>query len=1123
VVDLLGVNTGLRCRRHSGEEYAKTEFRMAGPRNPIREFYTGDYRALEGEFVSLVREVRSADALSPLVVIVTSRLLGLHLRRHLAEKGTPHINVRFFTMEDLADHIAEPLLYRSGKTRMPGFASTPVMAEALRSVSAGTREFYFSGIIDCPGFHDAMLATIGDLEEAAFSPDDLRRAARRPGLRKAVHLKKLEDLTAVWERYRCLLEEMAWVDDYQVMLAAAEHLPSSGLIGSAVSVLVYGFYDLNALQRRFLERCIDVKDTIAFVPFEQQRAFEFVKPTLAWLESRGFKRRQAVGNGDADQSPVLAHLRKHIFEETLEEVQPQDAVDFISAPGEVREVREIARRMGSEAQLGDIRSHEAGILLRNPAAYGAILRETFERLGVEPYMPEGKPLSETVEGRSVLLLVEAFAHSYARSEVMEFITFAPLRPDRVQRKTGGACPVHRWDSASVAAGIVEGRDEWEERLSRLHKEYQGRSEAGSYTDNDKRGRAFDAEDIDALRRFMRRLATLLDAFGKAGTWEEKSAALMKALRELTEDGPHTGEVTEAMAGLGELDRLAAPPSHTEFVQAVRECLDGEAIRLGRFQRQGPAVVSLTSARGIPFKLVVIPGMTEKGFPPVIRQDAILLDHEREVLNKAVAGTGPLHLMSRQRLDEERLLFRLAVGAADRRLLMTFPRLTIGTARERLPSSFVLAAVEALTGRKAYFDTIESTGAFHRVPLAEIAVAEPLEAVDQTEFDLAATLSNIRERTPEGILFLRRHSAFFGEGLRLESARWGTPLFTAYDGILAGAEARQLLERHHGIVGRKVSATRLETYAACPFGYLLSVILGVEPLLEPEQAQTISALDKGALVHRILWEFLTTLKEAKSEPLTVGPGDLRVLRRIAEKACREFEKSGVVGYPVMWELEKNTIRAWLDEFFEEETDLNELHPAYFEVRYGMRPRSTEESEISTEQPVPLEFGKRRILLRGRIDRIDLSDDGRRARIIDYKTGKPQAKEDDFQGGTALQLPLYLHAARHILAPLHNGIDAVSAEYYHLAANGKKRHIGFSADSLRAKRDELNSILDTIVDGIAGGLFFPLAGDLCRWCGFALACGPHRQQILERKYGDPRAEAFLRMRGEITVGPDKGGTE
>jgi superfamily I DNA/RNA helicase len=78
-----------------------------------------------------------------------------------------------------------------------------------------------------------------------------------------------------------------------------------------------------------------------------------------------------------------------------------------------------------------------------------------------------------------------------------------------------------------------------------------------------------------------------------------------------------------------------------------------------------------AARGVPFKMVIIPGVAEKSFPPLIRQDAILLDHERKILNRSLGGkeTEPLPLKTEGRLEEERLLYRLAIGAAKEKLTL----------------------------------------------------------------------------------------------------------------------------------------------------------------------------------------------------------------------------------------------------------------------------------------------------------------------------------------------------------------------------------------------------------------------------------------------------------------------
>ena len=224
-----------------------------------------------------------------------------------------------------------------------------------------------------------------------------------------------------------------------------------------------------------------------------------------------------------------------------------------------------------------------------------------------------------------------------------------------------------------------------------------------------------------------------------------------------------------------------------------------------------------AARGVPFKMVIIPGMVEKSFPPLIRQDAILLDHERKILNRSLGGkeTEPLPLKTEGRLEEERLLYRLAIGAAKEKLILSFPRIEIGTGRERLPSSFLLASVKALTGESTDFQKFEKFPGFVRIPLSEIAVKSPEKALDEVEFDISIGQQKMEEKKAEALLYLRELSPFFGRGLQLESSRWGKRTFTGFEGILSSKEALQVLRERYSIFKKSISPTRLEAYASLP--------------------------------------------------------------------------------------------------------------------------------------------------------------------------------------------------------------------------------------------------------------------------------------------------------------------
>ena len=232
-------------------------------------------------------------------------------------------------------------------------------------------------------------------------------------------------------------------------------------------------------------------------------------------------------------------------------------------------------------------------------------------------------------------------------------------------------------------------------------------------------------------------------------------------------------------------------------------------------------------------------------------------------------------------------------------------------------------------------------------------------------------------------------------MRAEARRWGEKKFTEFDGVLTGRESRAALERFLGKKESSFSPTRLETYARCPYRYFLQALLSLAPWEETDKLEALSPIDRGALVHRILFLFFSRLKEENRFPLAAQARSYlnSVLMELAEKAFQEFAQEKATGYPLLWSLEKSRILASLEGFVKTELkDLECFEPAYLEQSFNC--------------PFPLD-GKRAIVLRGRIDRIDLSPDGRQARIIDYKTGYPQPIGDgEFKGGEALQLPLYL---------------------------------------------------------------------------------------------------------------------
>jgi ATP-dependent helicase/DNAse subunit B len=1078
-----------------------------------RILLTGDYPALESSFFNEIKATRAQDPFNPLLILVSSKLLGLHLRRLLSENGIPHFNLRFKTLEEFAREVSTPNLLSQGKKEIPSHGDEVIIGQISKSLAEKEKEFYFHNISDRPGFHRAILATLKDLKDSCLSPEQMDHILSDTEIAKQVHLQKLKDLLSLWKAYEKRLQDLGWYDESDVMTSACQLVKDSIYQKQTPRMIIYGFYDFNIVQKQLLQACLNEKETIIFLPYIPTQAFEYVKPTLNWLKDNGFKETSIEIPETKKRSQLLYHLCHHLFNSGKPVEIPPDVIQIVSAPGEPREVQEVTRKILRASQEKEIAFHEIGVLLRGPEEYSRLFRETFDGLGINPYLRDGLPLNETQAGRSLLMLLNIIKRNFSRRSVIEFATFAKLPSERFSTGKEFLLTPSQWDAISIHAGIVEGKKEWEERLERLRESWIKKGEEEEEGEGRRRFHKGDIVAVDQLIRFIKELFKYLQQLEASNTWNGKAAALLGAFDGLVEQDEESIIVKQAVKRLSEIDLTGIHPSQADFSRLVEEILREDVIPTGRFQRNGPTIVNLMAARGVPFKMVIIPGMAEKSFPPLIRQDAILLDHERKILNRSLGGkkNEPLPLKAEGRLDEERLLFRLAVGAAKEKLILSFPRIEIGTGKERLPSSFLLASVKALTGESTDFQKFQKFPGFVRIPLSEIAVKSPEKALDEVEFDISIGQKKLEEKNAEALLYLREISPFFGRGLLLESSRWGKRIFTSYEAILSSKEAMQILRERYSIFMKSISPTRLEAYASCPYQYLLNGIMGIEALTEPEKEATINPLDKGTLVHSILWEFFTDLKKGRGSLLELKPKDLERLLETANKKFIEFEQMGVTGYSMLWEVEKRNILDNLVDFFNEELNDTEFIPTYFEVRYGMKNLDFQESEISTEDPVPLKLAGKTINLRGRIDRIDLTKDAKRARVRDYKTGKVSAKPNDFQGGRTLQLPLYLYAARQLLGRIHKEIEVDSAEYYFLKSG---KPVGFEGSELKAKEAKLQEILKAIAGSIEDGVFIAVPDGQCRYCDFRIICGSWAQILFERKAKDPRVKRYLEMFAEET---------
>ncbi|HKI43814.1 MAG TPA: PD-(D/E)XK nuclease family protein, partial [Balneolales bacterium] len=232
-----------------------------------------------------------------------------------------------------------------------------------------------------------------------------------------------------------------------------------------------------------------------------------------------------------------------------------------------------------------------------------------------------------------------------------------------------------------------------------------------------------------------------------------------------------------------------------------------------------------------------------------------------------------------------------------------------------------------------------------------------------------------------------------------------------------------------------SISQLDQYAISPLEFFFQRVLRLEPL--EEYSDEIEATVKGDVVHKILQEYYTRDSTYAPGLPVIAPSLIsndekrkqawQRLMIISEKVLEDH--AGQTGYtnspfPGVFKLQ---LQRLLDGFLKREMarsgmllsePLHDLKPAgcYPDSRFGMEYGWAYEPELKSV-PFP-------VRLRGFIDRIDHSPDGKQALVFDYKTGTSSVKKfkDDINKGMSFQLPVYARAL------LHEGCERFAGGYY-----------------------------------------------------------------------------------------------
>ena len=272
-----------------------------------------------------------------------------------------------------------------------------------------------------------------------------------------------------------------------------------------------------------------------------------------------------------------------------------------------------------------------------------------------------------------------------------------------------------------------------------------------------------------------------------------------------------------------------------------------------------------------------------------------------------------------------------------------------------------------------------------------------------------------------------------------------------------------------------SASEIEAYLQCPYGWFYSY--AVRPR---ELEREFGAAEEGSYAHELLRRAYASLLEA---------GEMRVTPAVLDRALDTLRRAGA-------ELDKESGAA---------PDISQRLVSRAGHALGREHHQAGRRDVrrvSARVPgVGVRYRRRAwtsgsFRLRGRVDRVDVDDEGR-AIVMDYKRSAVPKAADILEAGK-VQIPLYFKAVEAIL-----GLEPIAGLYRSLAKttvrglvrSGELSPIGITSTDIKSA-EEFAEIVEgglalsaEAVEGMRSGRIAcePRKPASCTYCGAALFCG------------------------------------
>ncbi len=811
---------------------------------------------------------------------------------------------------------------------------------------------------------------------------------------------------------------------------------------------------------------------------------------------------------------------------------PGGRLGRFSAPDPREEARQLARRALRSIEAG-VPPEQIAIVYRDLSEESEWVVEALEELGIPSHLRRGAPLSASHAARTAFELPLVVEENFPAHRVAKLMAsrYAPAVSTGAPEAPG---TLLAWASISDdELGGELGCGAYQARLLALRAQLERRGSTSQA-----RGASVLLERCSALFPRLRRIhasapfAELLrqwwtcagelglpDSLRQAEPRSDEATLIGRAvLRSLARDQSAGESLQQMVTELEEVLKLMPASSHPIGRRTFHRwlidlaadfSLSPEASRVGAV-----SVLDVRELVNRRFQHVLIGGLTEERFPGREEPDSLFSAEERLAINQRV-GRPVFRLFvgeHDQRVSEDRLLFYLALTAAEEEVTLSYSR-TGSRGEERVPSSFWKELERRSGGEVEVVASRPVPGIRQIVCEQELRERSSLEAAIRTDL-------RIEEPDPAGKALAKRVQGedWFEEARALAAIEeerlrfFSDPMrpVGAFSGWVGPAGLQNALaDLLRFGPDRPLTASALSKFGNCGFQGFLSYALRLE---SPDEAdEELNARERGSFWHKMM-EILF-LKLAASgllnRPIEEIPSE--IIEHSLNEAALDVERSGRVGHPLLWKLSRDRAAAMSRKLLQKDhrgLPFDGLSPVHAELHFG-RPQAPAGWR---EVRIPGDGREPEVFFEGTIDRLDASASG--TGVLDYKSSRVGQGKRTMEKllRTEFQLPLYMYAARRA-APaqkldgawlsLKDGNPAYLSRLLAEQGNQTIDDLLSTDPEVRERMEKsggknLANAVHALLRSLRVGNF-PVRPSDCRLCAYRAACRISERRWYENEHG------------------------